>query len=58
MQKARFIALLAMVIVMAAATVWMAWVWSAAGAPVWQAAIGPVLLAIVLLLRWKSTRRT
>jgi|GEM_PF-5707368 len=52
MPAARLIALIALVILAAAATLALAWGVAGIGAmPLWQAAIGPVLLAAVLALR-------
>ncbi len=45
-----------MVILIAAATVWMAWLMHGMGVPVWGVALGPVLLALVLAVHFKTRR--
>jgi hypothetical protein len=52
MQSARFIAILTMVIIAGGATIAMAYGYAQMGGPVWQAALGPVLLAAFLAVRW------
>ena len=50
--------LLLIVIVTAAAgmSIWMALVWSANGGQLWATALGPVLLALYLAVRWRKGR--
>ncbi|MDH5453670.1 MAG: hypothetical protein OEX14_09985 [Paracoccaceae bacterium] len=50
----RYLLLIALVLAAAALTIWIAMVWASAGAPVWQAALGPVLLAVYLLVRMRN----
>jgi hypothetical protein len=52
MLTARYVAILAMVLIAAGATVAMAYGFAQMGGPVWQAALGPVLLAAFLAVRW------
>ena len=52
MQSARFIAILTMVIIAGGATIAMAYGYAQMGGPAWQAALGPVLLAAFLAVRW------
>jgi hypothetical protein len=52
MLTARYVAILAMVLIAAGATIAMAYGFAQMGGPVWQAALGPVLLAGFLAVRW------
>jgi hypothetical protein len=48
--------ILAVVILMAGVTIWLAWAWMLIGAPVWQAAIGPLALTALVVLKWIQHR--
>ncbi|MFZ1728410.1 MAG: hypothetical protein WBO29_07770 [Albidovulum sp.] len=52
----RILLLIAIVIAAAGMSIWMALVWSANGGPLWATALGPVLLALYLVVRWKQGR--
>ena len=52
----RFIALIAVVIFAAGLTIWMAMVWSSRGGALWATALGPVLLAVYLVIRLRKGR--
>lgn len=57
MAGVRFAAILVMVIVAAGATVGLAVAVANAGFAPWQAAIGPILLAALALVKWLEYRR-
>ncbi len=52
MPTVRYVAILAMVLIAGAATIAMAYGFARMGGPVWQAAIGPLLLGGFIALRW------
>jgi hypothetical protein len=52
----RIFFLVAVVMAAAGMSIWMAMVWSADGGPIWATALGPVLLALYLAVRWKQGR--
>jgi hypothetical protein len=54
MQTVRYIVILTMVLIASAATLLMAQAWAGLGAPVWQALVGPLLLAAMIGMRWLS----
>ena len=45
-----------MVIIIAAATIWMAWTARGTGMPAWGVALGPILLALTLLAHFKGRK--
>jgi hypothetical protein len=57
MQTARYVAILAMVIIAGTATIAMAYGYAMMGGPVWQAAIGPLLLGGFIAFRWFGRAR-
>lgn len=57
MTDTRYILTLLLVLGAAAATVALAAMIASFGVPLWQAAIGPLLLLAFLALRWRSWRR-
>ena len=57
MQTLRFYVILSAVLIAAGATVALAYGLAWIGAPVWQAAIGPALLVLMLLVRWIEHRK-
>jgi hypothetical protein len=57
MQTARYVVLLAMVLVAAGATIAMALAYARMGGPVWQAALGPLLLAGCIALHFWGRRK-
>jgi hypothetical protein len=52
MLTARYLAILAMVLIAGAATIAMAYEYAQMGGPFWQAALGPVLLGAFIAVRW------
>ncbi len=54
MQTAKYIVILVMVLIASAATILLAQAWAGIGAPIWQALIGPMLLAGLIGVRWLS----
>ncbi|MFZ5751561.1 MAG: hypothetical protein ACOY5U_10890 [Pseudomonadota bacterium] len=57
MTDTRYILTLLLALGAAAATVALAAMIASFGVPLWQAAIGPLLLLAFLALRWRSGRR-
>ena len=45
-----------MVILIAAATLWMAWLMHGMGMPLWGVALGPILLILALVAHFKTRR--
>jgi hypothetical protein len=57
MKTARFVVILFLVVVAAGATIGLAWFAAREMVlPVWQAGIGPLLLATMLFVRWRTAR--
>lgn len=50
MSRTRYVLTLLLVIVAAAATVALAWSLTSVGVPVWQSAIGPILLLALVVV--------
>jgi hypothetical protein len=57
MPIARILVTLAIVVVAAAATLWLASGLASTGAPGWQVAMGPILLTAFLAARWYGSRK-
>ena len=57
MNNARFVLLIVLVTVAAGATIGLAWFAVREEVlPVWQAALGPLLMATMLFVRWRTAR--
>lgn len=57
MTPTRFVLLIAVVIVLAGATVWLAFQAAGAGLAPWAAALGPLLLIAAIVLRIRRRRQ-
>mgnify|MGYP003407059752 len=57
MPASRLIILIAFAVIGGAATIALAYGWALTGAPIWQAAIGPLLLVAILVFKWNEARK-
>jgi hypothetical protein len=56
MSRTRHALTLLLVIAAAAATIALAWSLTSVGVPIWQSAIGPLLLVALLVVHWRRKR--